>query len=461
MPSSFLLRVGLLLVPIFLLPLAQLIQSGAAHTDYYLTSLTVSRYILNIVPLLFAVFASLTEPNISRSWQIISTIVVYFFLQFLFHSYFQKYDNSEYASAFCAALISGALSSHITANTDHLRRYFFSRILNLSILLIGCVLAFFVTVIIFYVIDLLFISHDSGNILMGIPSDLRSFICMFAYQLAVPFGLDSYLAEFIMWDPYLNTISHQYVYVLIKNFIPIYGIAAMLLAVIIKQDTYKFLPVFFLMLISLVSGIFEQVQPFVLLMILWIWSGLFFFNALLAGLIFVILLNVNLDYDLMFYYGIGENIYDDYHSIYVLIFVAAVYFFGTLFIIKKFSLKQLTWKLKKQKKVSIKLIRDKKNSKDLSLLAIRILKIIGGLDNIKNIRTDERNIVISYYNRDAINVEALKGIGSDSYYENKKSQVTITTSSSGTASSIVSKIVVFAHREFLDLNRKDDFAEEH
>ena len=282
MPSSFLLRVGLLLVPIFLLPLAQLIQSGAAHTDYYLTSLTVSRYILNIVPLLFAVFASLTEPNISRSWQIISTIVVYFFLQFLFHSYFQKYDNSEYASAFCAALISGALSSHITANTDHLRRYFFSRILNLSILLIGCVLAFFVTVIIFYVIDLLFISHDSGNILMGIPSDLRSFICMFAYQLAVPFGLDSYLAEFIMWDPYLNTISHQYVYVLIKNFIPIYGIAAMLLAVIIKQDTYKFLPVFFLMLISLVSGIFEQVQPFVLLMILWIWSGLFFFNALLA-----------------------------------------------------------------------------------------------------------------------------------------------------------------------------------
>ena len=461
MPSSFLLRVGLLLLPIFLLPLAQLIQTGTYHTDYYATGIEISKYILFSVPLLFAIFASLTEPNISRSWQVVSTVAVYFFLQFLFHSYLQKYDNSEYASSFCAALISGALSSHITANTVYLRRYIFSRVLNLSILRIGCVITFFLVVLIFYVLDLLFLSHDSSNIIMGLPNEIRSFVCMFAYELAIPFGLDNYLAEFIMWDPYLNTISHQYVYASITNFVPIYGVAAMLLAIIVKQDSYKFLPVFFLMMISLLSGIFNQVQPYIMLMILWIWSGLFFLHAFLAALIFVILLNLNLDYDVLFYSELKNNIYEDYHSIYILIFIVAVYFFISLFVIRKVSLKRLTWKLKKQKNMNIRIIRDRKNSKDLSLLAIRIIKVIGGFDNINNISSDERNIIINYYNRDFINEEALKGVGYDSYCENKKRQVTITASSSGVASSVVAKIIVFAQREFLDLSKKTDYVEEH
>lgn len=449
-----------MLFPIILLPISQLVLNGTSHTDYYLQGVQISKYILAIVPILFAVFASLTEPNISRSWQVISTVLVYFFLQSLFSSYLAKYEHSEYAACFCAALISSALSSHITANTDYLRRYIISRLLNLSILLIGSIITFFVIVTIFFVIDLLFLSHDPSNILMGLPNSVRSFICLFTYELAIPFGLDNYLAEFIMWDPFLNTISHQYVYKLITNFVPIYGISAMLLAVAIKQDHYKFLPVFFLILISLLSGIFKSVEPFILLMILWIWSSLFFLNALLAALIFVVLLNINLDFDLFFYSELQNNLYDDYHSIYVLILIFLTYFFVTLYLIKKVTLKQLSWRIKKQRNMTIKLIRDKKNSQDLSLLAIRIMKIIGGLDNIQSIYSEDRKIIINYKHREPINIEALKSVGSDSYYEIKKKQVTITTTSGSISASIVAKIIIFAQREFLDLSKKGELQEE-
>ncbi len=456
MSSSFLIRIGLLLIPVALVPFCQLfgmIMTGSEHANL------VIHYVATSIPVLFAVAASMTEPNNSRSWQAISTVIVFFSLHYMLEQFVPDLNNRDYICAFFSAIITATFSSHITANTLHLKRYLLSRFLNFGILLICCV----ITVILLYLVHTLIVklvsSNDPASLIMGIPNILRLTLVGLLGQLLAPFGTDHITTSFIIGDPALQDIANLKDRILLFHCCSIsFFIPAMLLALYFKINSNKKIPVFTLIIIALITSFFPNREAFILLTLIWVWPGLFFTHLAISTL--VLLLAV------YFPYLADNTISTDINKLinpiillgtnrsnYIFLAIGILaYFLIPLFIFYKFKVASVSWKIKKRKNVRIRLISDRKGSQDLSLLAIRTMKLAGGIDNLKWIKATHNLIKIGYYYTENVNLDALKGVGTDSRIDNNEHVIYIYTDNTKTAENLAHKIIIFAERQFANLS---------
>jgi hypothetical protein len=458
MTSSFLIRIGLVLIPVALIPFS-LLFSVMFGTAGYVTGIT--SFIAGSIPVLFAVAASMTEPNNSRSWQIVSTVIVFFFLKFALNMFAPDIQDKDMISAFTSAIITATFSSHITANTLHLKRYLQSRFLNFGILLICSAVAVTLIYCIHAVLIKLYSGHESSNLIMNFPVFIRVFLSTATYQFFAPFGAGDVAMDYIAADPDLNYITNIkdrlfiFQYGCIALFIPV-----MLTALYLRIGANRRLPVIFLIFIAAVTSFFPHKEYFVLLTILWLWPGLFTFHIVLSSVLMILCLYLpeiaisSTGSDSMSIINPLALIGTDNNSnIAFLLTGAGCYFFLTLYLLSYVKVSSLTWKIKKRKSVRIRLISDRKDSKDLSLLAIRTMKMAGGIDNLKWVKNTRNLLKIAFLDIDKVNVDAVKGMGIDSRIDSSEKVIYIYAGSAGTAEKIANKIIIFAQREFSDLTK--------
>lgn len=468
MTSSFLIRIGLLLIPVALVPFAQLLEVSS-HSSYHCDLMQNIAFFLNsIIPVIFAIFASLTEPNNSKSWQIVSTIIVYFVLKQLLFIYYPGIQNINQISAFASSIITAAFSSRITANTLHIKRYIFSRILNLGILLFCCVITVLLVSSIKFVLIRLFDGQDENNILLNIPSTLQTFVFGYIFQILKPFGLENQIIEFLTNNShisYVGNISNKlflYSYSTILFLIP-----AMFVALYFRISKEKRIPVFFLIFICIVTSFFPGKEGFIYLTFIWIWPGLFSLHMILSAIYLSIMIELpSIEINPLLIKDLQNNVYitknflhfGSYSTILLISIATFIYFSITSILLAKVPINKLSWKLKKHKSVRIKLIRDTKGSQDLSLLAIRLIKMTGGLDNISWISTESLQLKIGYNDIHLVNEEALKGFGRESYIDSYEKILCINSTDKNKIELVKQKIITFASREFLDLTiEKESF----
>ncbi len=458
MTSTFLIRVGLLLIPVAMIPFVQLLGSAAPGTAYPELLTNISEIIRALIPLLFAVFASLTEPNNSKSWQIISTIIVFFILRSLYLQYSYQVLNIDLLSAFTSSVITAAFSSRITANTLIVRRYILSRLQNLGILVFWCLVALIAVTTIQLILQNIFNPQDENNWLVKLPITLQTFIFGFFFQLLKPFGLDFEIISFIELNPQLalfdNTSERLFLYSYTNI---LFMIPTMLVALCIKISSDKKLPIVFLAFISLFTSFFPGAEGFICLTIMWIWPGLYIVHMELSGIYLTVLLNLDsLEINPEFINSLNkQSFFNDnflhignHYAAYIVAITTSIYFVLTLTLLHKYPASSLTWKIKKHKSVRIRLIRDNRSSKDLSLYAIRLIKMTGGLDNITSISTNESQIKIGFEDLKQINRDALKGFGSESYINTDEKAIFINSTEPKKTELIKKKIIIFAAREF-------------
>ena len=457
MATSFLIRTGLVLIPVALVPFCRLLAfiSGTEGTWAETAS-----FIETTIPVLFAVAASMTEPNNSRSWQIISTVIVYFTLKHMLQTFAPEIAHRELISCFSSAIITAAFSSHITANTLHPRRYLESRILNLGILLICCVCAVVAVSCIDSVVISLF-NPAGESLVTRLPRLARILAGAAVSQLLAPFGADHVTTEFIAGSFGVNADA-----LIVKERLLVFRycsmaffLPAMLGALFLKIGSSRKIPVAFLLLAAAVSSFFPHSEMFLLMTLLWLWPGLFCLHALLSSLLLLLCVHLPLlqiSGDITSATRIlNPVVMLNSGGTYNLMFAAAgagAYFFATIYLLTHVKIGSLTWKIRKHRGARIRLISDRKDSRDLSLLAIRTMKLAGGIDNIKYVKTEGSLLKIGCYRAEQINEEAVKGMGTNSSVDAGEKTIHIRTRSTVVAERIARKIVIFADREFADLS---------
>lgn len=458
MSSSFLIRIGMMLIPVALVPFSLLLSMVFGSSGHVSGSVSL---IESSIPVLFAVTASMTEPNNSRSWQVISTVIVFFFLRYALSLFVHDVQNRDLISAFTTAFITASFSSHITANTLHLKRYLQSRFLNFGILLICCAVAVALVFCIHSILIRVFADHDKSNFLMNFPVFLRVLLSTAAYQFLMPFGSEDIAYNFITSDPDLDFIPNITDHLFIFQYASIaVCIPAMLIALYFKIGSSRRLPIIFLIMIAVITSFFPHSECFVLLTLMWLWPGLFTLHVLLSSVLMLLCLylpeisvttygheNINFINPITL---IGTN---NNSNLIFLLACAGSYLFTTMYLLSYVKISTLSWKIKKHKNVRIRLISDRKDSKDLSLLAIRTMKMAGGIDNLKWVKTTGNLLKIGYRNIEMVNAEAVKGVGIDSRIDSGEKVIYIYTRSSEIAEKICRKIIIFAEREFADLTK--------
>ena len=466
MVSTFLIRVGLLLIPVALIPFVQLIETAAPGTNYPELFRRSSDIIGYAIPVLFAVFASLTEPNNSKSWQILSTIIVFFIIRKLFSIYTPDIPDINLLSAFASSVITAAFSSRITANTLLVRRYILSRIQNLGILLFWCIITIILVSVIRFILLRLFNAHDESNMLLQLPSEIQTFIFGFVFQLCKPFGLDNYLLEFLTANQHIVSTGNVTERFFLYSYTNVFFLLPSMLAVLcIKISDTKKLPVLFMAFICFITSFFPGKEGFIYLTFIWIWPGLFAVHMFLSAIYLTVLIHIpSLEVNQHFIADLLSGSYFNDNFLNIGNMTAAgliglaslMYFATTIVILNRIPASRMTWKIKKHKNVRIRLIRDIKGSKDLSLLAIRLIKMAGGLDNLSWIASDSARLKIGCNNLKLVNREALKGFGNDSYVNSDEKTIFINTSEPLMIERVRKKIMTFASREFLYLSSENE-----
>lgn len=457
--SNFLLRTGLMMLPIACVPLAMLLKSASAILPVSINCQYLSDAILSFIPLFFAIAASLTEINNSRSWQIISTVLVYMTLHALFLQFIPGFSNPEYAVCYFSAIITAAMCSHITANTKYLKRYLISRALNLCILFGGCLAAVVLSMLIGWVLRTIFGDHGESTFLATLPVKVREYLTGFAYEGLHPFGANVLLSDYMLNNPELNEVKSRELFCFYNFIIQIFCLPALLTALFTKLDSKKRLPVLFLVLMCLFSTYYPQAETLILLTIIWMWPGLFLAHVVLAGFVYGLVrefgMSVHFSGDISIRKAADAALSANALSnVCLILFCALCYFTLTHYVLGKYPLNNISWKIKKTRPIVIRMIRDRKGSKDLSLLAIRILKMIGGLDNLVWVDESGDVITIRYSDGKMINNDALKSIGRESRNENEAKLIYIKASDAAIASEITKKIRIFAKRQFVDATQR-------
>lgn len=460
MSSTILIRTGLLLIPVSLVPLCQLIPILSSGSDF---GTVAARFIAGCIPVLFAVAASMTEPNNSRSWQIISTVIVFFTLKYMLSIFAPSLTGSDLICAFFSAVITATFSSHITANTLHLKRYLQSRFLNFGILLICCVAAVILISCARTVYHALFSLKGNSGLITSLPAGVRVAVCALAEHMAAPFGLNRLPGELLLSDPGTAATANLQGRMLFHRYCTsAFFIPAMLAALCLRLSSGRRTPVIFMILIAVVTSFFPHQDVYILLTLIWLWPGLFLLHLVLSALLAMVTVLVP---ELA---GVAPpEIYtrlinpvvaagSAQSASYLYMAGGAVfYFLMTLILLSWAGIGRLSWKIKKHRNVRIRLISDRKGSSDLSLLAIRTMKIAGGLDNFRWIKCSGKELRIGYRRTDMVNLDALKGVGTDSRIDTDSRTISIQTSSPEIAEGVSSKIIIFAEREFSDLTAQE------
>lgn len=449
MSHSYKLRILLMIFPICLLALCEFTINQFPELRSFSEVRIFCKYLILFLPPTFAVTASLTEPNNSKSWQIISTVLIYFIIQYAIKQYIPHFKESNHVVAFTSAFITATFCSHMTANNKYIKRYLSSRFYNLGVLLI---VSFFIIITFVYlnsVAQNLLLNTNSSNPLFKLPYSIRSFVLYIMYGFAQPFKLEHNVLNYIVNEPRSNAFH-------IESFIKVfsfctqsYGLSAMIIALyLLKKKTILLL----LLLINIFGCNLPYIQEYTLIALLWLWPYLIILYVLLSSLLFVI----------TEYIGI-TNIFSSYTFINISFFsknliiqgiiLFIVYLLTSIYIFKRFDITKHTLRLPKRKTINIKRIIDDENSSDQSLGAIRIIKIIGGLDNFVFVKNEETKIVIKYLENKKINNDGLKSFGRKSFNQINNKIIVIYTDDILIAKNIVGKILTFAQRQFLDISQ--------